>query len=224
MSLKGNLKKKGARVEEASLMGRLESTIRHLPTSLNERVVNSLSAPSYLAHYLHFFDSEARQQQDYLKQCEPLRKVYSRLYDVLGQETSVGDWFEVSQDCIDQFAEITGDRQWIHVDPARAKKESPFRTTIGQGFLTLALLPLLTKSVEPEQQLYPEAKMVVNYGLNRVHFPFPVKSGKQIRARSRIISLIPMKRGLEIVREVTVEIENSSRIACVAEPIVRLYF
>ena len=66
--------------------------------------------------------------------------------------------------------------------------------------------------------------MVVNYGLNKVHFPFPVKVGKRIRARSRVVSLTPMKRGLEIVREVTVEIENSTRLACVAEPVVRLYF
>ena len=83
---------------------------------------------------------------------------------------------------------------------------------------------MLTKSTGSDQQLYPEAKLVVNYGLQRVHFPFPVKSGKRVRARSKLISLVPMKRGLELVREITIEIENSSRIACVAEPIVRLYF
>ena len=102
--------------------------------------------------------------------------------------------------------------------------DSPFRATISHGFLTLALIPMLTKSTGTDQQLYPEAKLVVNHGLQRVHFPFPVKSGKRVRARSKLISLVPMKRGLELVREITIEIENSSRIACVAEPIVRLYF
>ena len=227
MSFKGNLPNKGkaSQIDEtASLMNRLESKIRHLPTSINKKVVNSFGSPSYLANYLHFFDSESRQQQAFIRDCLPLQNLYLELYDNLGEETFVGEWFEVSQDCIDQFASITEDEQWIHTDPVRAGKESPFRTTISQGFLTLALIPMLTNSVDSEHSVYPGARMVVNYGLNKVHFPFPVKVGKRIRVRTRVIKLIPMKRGLEIVREVTVEVESSTRLACVAEPIVRLYF
>lgn len=210
--------------QEDSLMERLESTIRQFPTTLNNKVVNSIKASSPLVNYLHFFDSELRQQQAYLGQCEPLRDVYSRLYPMLGEETFIGEWFEVDQSCIDQFAQVTGDNQWIHTDPDKAKRESPFKRTISQGFLTLALIPMLTDSIHPKKMPYPEAKMVVNYGLNQVTFPFPVKTGKRIRARTKIIALTPMKRGLEIVREVQVEIENSSRLACVAEPVLRLYF
>jgi len=224
MSLKGNLSKKGNENEDVGFIERLESTIKHLPTSLNEKVVNTLNSPPDISQYLHFFDSTARLQQGHLRQCESLQLVYSRLYADLGEETFVGEWFEVSQDCINQFAEVTGDNQWIHIDQERAKLESPFKTTIGQGFLTLALIPVLTNSIAPEQEMYPEAKMVVNYGLNKVAFPFPVKAGKRIRARSKVIGLTPMKRGLEIVRQVTVEIENSSRAACIAEPVIRLYF
>jgi len=225
MSLKGNLPKKGESPEEASsLMDRLESKIRHLPTSFNEKVINSFNTPSYLANYLHFFDSESRQQQIFIRECLPLQQMYLQLHNTLGEETFIGEWFEIDQACIDQIAAVTGDGQWIHTDPVRAKQESPFKTTISQGFLTLALIPVLTNSIDPDHSVYPGGRMVVNYGLNKVHFPFPVKVGKRIRAKSRVVSLTPMKRGLEIVREVTVEIENSTRLACVAEPIVRLYF
>lgn len=119
---------------------------------------------------------------------------------------------------------VTGDQQWIHTSPDRAKKESPYRTTIAHGFLTLALIPSLTDSVDPEKNIYPEARMVVNYGLNSVVFPFPIKIGKRIRARTRVTKLVPMKRGLEVVREIKIEIENISRPACIAETVVRLYF
>jgi acyl dehydratase len=225
MSLKGNLPKNGAGSEEASsLIDRLESKIRHLPTSFNEKVINSFNTPSYLANYLHFFDSESRQQQVFIRECLPLQRMYLELHSKLGEETFIGDWFEIDQACIDNFAAVTGDEQWIHTDPERAKQESPFKTNISQGFLTLALIPMLTKSIDPTHSVYPGTRMVVNYGLNKVHFPFPVKVGKRIRARSRVVSLTPMKRGLEVVSEVSVEIENSTRLACVAEPVVRLYF
>ena len=105
----------------------------------------------------------------------------------LDQETFVGEWFTVEQECINQFAEVTGDQQWIHTDPIRAAKESPFKSTIAHGFLTLALLPKLTDAVDDSNNPFPEAKMIVNYGLNQVRFPFPVKAGARIRARKRIL-------------------------------------
>jgi acyl dehydratase len=216
---------KGDAADDTSrLMDRLESKIRHLPTSTSDKVANSFAPPDNLAHYLHFFNSESHQHQAFLRECLPLRVLYSQLRETLGDETFVGEWFDMSQDRIDQFATLTGDQQWIHTDPMRAENESPFKTTISQGFLTLALIPMLTNSGGSENSAYPEAGMVVNFGLNKVHFPHPVKVGKRIRAITRVISLIPMKRGLEVVKEVTVEIENSTRLACVAEPIVRLYF
>lgn len=206
------------------LINKLESQIRHWPNSFNKKFINTLNVPEFLESYLHFFDHEYHDQKFLLKQCEPLRKVYSRLNSQLGEESYVGEWFTLEQQCIEQFANVTGDQQWIHTDPVRASKESPFKTTIAQGFLTLALIPFLTDSVDPDKSVYPEARMVVNYGLNHVHFPFPVKVGKRIRARSRVVKLVPMKRGLEIVREVRIEIENSTRMACIAETVIRLYF
>ena len=152
------------------------------------------------------------------------RELYDELLANLGEEIHVGEWLEVSQDRINRFAEVTEDHQWIHTDPARAAAESPFKTTIAHGFLTLALLPVLTDSVSPETPRYPTAKLAVNYGLNQVRFPYPVKAGSRVRARTRLASVVPIKRGLELINEITVEVEGSRRPACVAESVVRLYF
>jgi acyl dehydratase len=206
------------------LINKLESQFRQWPNNFNKKFINTLNVPEFLESYLHFFDHDYHDQKVLLKKCEPLKNVYTRLHAQLGEESYVGEWFTLEQQCIEQFAKVTGDQQWIHTDPLRASKESPFKTTIAQGFLTLALIPFLTDSVDPDKSVYPEARMVVNYGLNHVHFPFPVKVGKRIRARSRVVKLVPMKRGLEIVREVRVEIENSTRMACIAETVIRLYF
>jgi acyl dehydratase len=211
-------------IVSTSLLERLESNIRHLPTSINKKLIDSFGSDSYLGHYLHLFEPEAKEAEKFINQCPALKTVYLRLLSDINQETFVGDWFEVNQQCIDQFAKATGDNQWIHTDPERAKQQSPFKTTISQGFLTLALIPKLTNSIDPDNTIYPEAKMVVNYGMNRVSFPYPLKVGKRIRARTRVTKLVPLKRGLEIVREVRMEIEKSSRPACIAETVLRLYF
>lgn len=142
----------------------------------------------------------------------------------MGEEIHVGDWLLVDQERINQFAHATDDQQWIHTDPERAAAESPFKTTIAHGFLTLSLLSVLTDSVDPDNTRYPTAKMAVNYGLNQVRFPYPVKVGNRVRARTVIQSVTPIKRGLEIVQEITVEIEGCRRPGCVAESVIRLYF
>jgi len=152
------------------------------------------------------------------------RELFLTLQAQIGEEVHVGDWLTISQDRIDQFAEVTEDRQWLHNDVERAEKESPFKTTIAHGFLTLALLPRLTDSVDPDKPLYPEAKMTVNYGLNQVRFPYPVKTGSVIRAHSRLIKVTPIKRGLEIEKEISIEIKNTRRPGCVAVSVVRVYF
>src|SRR5713101_4076841 len=97
----------------------------------------------------------------------------------VGQEIAVGNWFEISQDRINQFADATGDHQWIHVDRARAVAESPFKTTIAHGFLTLSLLSTFIR----EAIRFTGLRMAINYGLNRVRFVSPVPSGARVRAR-----------------------------------------
>ncbi len=150
-------------------------------------------------------------------------QLHTSLQEKIGEEIYVSDWVSVDQSRIDRFAEVTEDQQWIHTDPERAQVESPFKTTVAHGFLTLSLLPLLTGSVDPEKPQYPTAKMAVNYGLNQVRFPYPVKVGSKVRGHTRLLSVTPIPRGLELVKEVTVKIDGTRRPACVAETVVRLY-
>jgi acyl dehydratase len=131
----------------------------------------------------------------------------------------------VDQRRIDRFAEVTGDVQWIHTDPERAKKESPYGTTVAHGFLTLSLLPYLTESNHPDffQKNYPGMKMRVNYGLNKVRFPAPVHVNSRIRAKTVLTSAKKIGEAVEILYVITVEIENGEKPACVAEFIARVY-
>ncbi|HAS6086836.1 MaoC family dehydratase [Vibrio vulnificus] len=152
------------------------------------------------------------------------RLVYNELSEKIGQVIHVGDWIHVDQERINQFGLVTEDMQWIHTDPERAAVESPFKTTIAHGFLTLALLPKLTDSVNPENNLFPTAKMVVNIGLNQVRFPYPVKSGNNLRASSTLTKVTPIKKGLEIEREIKVEIEGVRRPAAVVVSVIQLHF
>lgn len=152
------------------------------------------------------------------------RELFLQLSAQIGEEVHVGDWLTISQERIDQFSGVTEDHQWLHNDIERAEKESPFKTTIAHGFLTLSLLPRLTDSVNPKKPLYKNAKMTVNYGLNQVRFPYPVKAGSVVRAHSRLIKVTPIKRGLEIEKEISVEIQNTRRPGCVAVSVVRVYF
>lgn len=199
------------------LIDRLGTTIYQFPRIMNRKLANSLHR-SPLAHL--FNDKHAV----LLAQCDVLNAVYTRLNAQLGEETFVGSWHHIDQALIDQFATVTGDQQWLHTDPIRAQQESPFKTTIAHGFLTLALLPVLTESVEPGKTPYPEARMITNCGLNQVVFPYPIKVDKHIRARVRLLALVPMKRSLELVNEITVEIKGSRKSACIAETVARIYF
>ena len=152
------------------------------------------------------------------------RELFLKLKSKLGEEVHVGDWLTISQERIDQFSDVTEDHQWLHNDIERAQQESPFKTTIAHGFLTLSLLPRLTDSVNPDKPLYANAKMTVNYGLNQVRFPYPVKAGSVVRAHSRLIKVTPIKSGLEIEKEISIEIKNTRRPGCVAVSVVRVYF
>ncbi|MFM5814272.1 MaoC family dehydratase [Aeromonas dhakensis] len=150
--------------------------------------------------------------------------LFATLQARIGEETHVGEWLHVSQQMIDQFAAVTGDHQWIHTNPERAVAESPFKTTIAHGFLTLALLPQLTGSVDEANPEFPTARMVVNFGLDQVRFPYPIKVDSNIRARTKLAQVTPIKGGLELLKEIKVEIEGVRRPGCVIESVTRLYF
>lgn len=143
----------------------------------------------------------------------------------IGQEIHVGPWLLIDQQRIDKFAEVTGDLQWIHIDPERAASDSPYGTTIAHGYLTLSLLPYLTESNHPDffQKNYPGMKYRVNYGLNKVRFPAPVKVGSKLRARTEIQSVEEVKNGVQICYLIKVEIEGNDKPACVAEFLARVY-
>lgn len=141
------------------------------------------------------------------------------LKGLTGSEIGVTDWFVVSHDRIRQFAEATEDRQWIHIDGERGRRESPYGTTIAHGFLTLSLLSYFLKEVIEIRG----ARMGINYGLNRVRFPAPVRSGSRIRARVRIESVEDFPSGIEVMFSFAVECYGGEKPCCVAEWIVRYY-
>jgi acyl dehydratase len=144
---------------------------------------------------------------------------------LIDQEIHVGPWLEIDQKRIDAFARVTGDEQWIHVDPERAAQESPYGTTIAHGFLTLSLLPYLTQSNHPDffQTNYPGMRMRVNYGLNKLRYPEPVRCGARIRARTVVQAIEEVSKGVQIIYRLTVEIEGRDKPACVAEQVMRVY-
>ena len=152
-------------------------------------------------------------------------KLLDFLEPQLGQETHVGPWLQIDQERIDKFAEVTGDLQWIHTDPGRAATESPYGSTVAHGYLTLSLLPYLTESNHPDffQKNYPGMKYRVNYGLNKLRFPAPVKAGATIRARTTIQSAEAVGEGVQIVYLITVEIDGGNKPAGVAEFVARVY-
>jgi len=139
--------------------------------------------------------------------------------DQIGREVAVSDWLEVSQERINQFADASGDHQWIHVDPARAAAESPFRATIAHGFLTLSLLSTLLRDAVH----FTGLRMAINYGLNRVRFMSPVPSGSRIRARVKLEAVDDIAGGYQVTWLATIEREHVEKPACVAEWLVRYY-
>jgi acyl dehydratase len=141
------------------------------------------------------------------------------LREQVGQEIAVGEWFPLAQDRIDLFADATGDHQWIHVDAARAAAESPFKTTIAHGFLTLSLLSTLIR----EAVQFTGLRMAINYGLNRVRFVSPVPANSRIRARIVCGSVEEVGGAVQVEWRITVEREGETKPACVAEWLVRYY-
>ena len=142
------------------------------------------------------------------------------LKSLVGQEVAVSEWFRVTQERVNQFADVTGDHQWIHIDPERAKAETPFGGTIAHGFLTLSLLSHLTSATI---QVKGDFKMGINYGLNKVRFVSPVPVGSAIQARFVLQSVEEVSGGYQLAWTITVTVENSAKPSLVAEWLVRYY-
>lgn len=140
------------------------------------------------------------------------------LLTAVGEDLGTSEWVEVTQEQVNLFADATGDHQWIHVDPARAK-DGPFGTTIAHGYLTLSLLPRLM------HQIYhvDGVRMGINYGLNKVRFPAPVPVGSRVRGIAALSDAKPVSGGVQAEATITIEIEGSDKPACVAESVVRYY-
>lgn len=147
----------------------------------------------------------------------------ARLRALIGKEVHVSEWLTIDQPRVNLFADATSDHQWIHVDPRRAAT-GPFGGTIAHGYLTLSLYPYLRGLVSEDCPIAPGVTSIVNYGLNKVRFPSPVKVGARIRARCTLLAVEDVPGGLQITEQYAVEIEGGAKPACVAEAIVRLGF
>jgi acyl dehydratase len=136
-----------------------------------------------------------------------------------GKELGTSDWFEITQERVNTFADATDDHQWIHVDVERAKAESPFRGPIGHGFLTLSLfVPMWSQILT-----VTDVKMGVNYGLNKVRFPAPVPVGSRIRLTATLVDVEEFRGGLQLVAGGVIEREGGDKPVCVLESVTRLY-
>jgi acyl dehydratase len=142
----------------------------------------------------------------------------TELKALVGSPIGVSDWVTIDQTRIDQFAAVTGDDQWIHVDPVRAAA-GMFGSTVAHGFLTLSLLPLFIRS----SHKINGARMSVNYGLNRLRFPAPVPVNSRLRGHFKLLAFEPIEGGVQLISEVSVEREGSPKPVCVAESVGRLY-
>lgn len=136
----------------------------------------------------------------------------------VGTHLGYGDWLAIDQHRIDTFADATGDHQWIHVDPERAAT-GPFESTIAHGYLTLSLLPVLASRMAAVD----EARMSVNYGLNKVRFPAPVPTGSRVRAGVELLAVDDVPGGVQVMTRVTVERDGGDKPVCIAETVTRVY-
>lgn len=154
-----------------------------------------------------------------------IERALAAFQEGVGKEEGVGAYHTIDQAQINAFADATLDHQFIHIDPEAAAQRSPYKVTIAHGFLTLSLLPHLVASV-PESRARPEGVVAgINYGLDRVRFPTPVKVGSRVRARCELVSAERVSsNALQLKRKVTIEIEGEEKPGCVAESLVRLVF
>ncbi|MFM6985176.1 MAG: MaoC family dehydratase [Hydrogenophaga sp.] len=146
-------------------------------------------------------------------------ETWDELSACVGQVVAVSDWISITQDQVNRFADATGDHQWIHVDPEKAR-HGPFGATVAHGFLTLSLLPRFFESSFTVRG----SRLGVNYGLNKVRFTAPVPVGSRLRAHMTLLSVEPVPgEGLQMVWQVQIEREGSDKPVCVAESLIRHY-
>ena len=154
----------------------------------------------------------------------PRERVLAQLQASVGREVHVSDWLDITQERVDAFADATDDHQWIHCDPVRAAKDSPFGGTIAHGYLTLALYRKLRGLTLGDHSTLPGVRNIIDYGINKLRFPSAVRVGSRMRARVTIEAVEEVSGGLQVTEQYTAEVEGSSKPACVAEMIMRLYF
>ena len=143
----------------------------------------------------------------------------SEVKAAIGEHLGYSEWLEITQERVNQFADATGDHQWIHIDVERAKKESPFGGPIAHGFLTLSLAPVLL----PQVVISTGFRMGVNYGANKVRFMSPVPVGANLRMGAKILNVDDIAGGIQTTYELTFETEGAAKPSCVAEVIFRAY-
>jgi acyl dehydratase len=141
-----------------------------------------------------------------------------KLSELKGTHLGYGDWVPITQERINQFADATDDHQWIHVDPTRAK-DGPFKTTIAHGYLTLSLVPILLKNIFTVQG----TRLGVNYGCNKVRFPAPVPVDAEIRVGAELAEVTSVEGGVQVTLDVTIELRDAPKPACVAQVVYRYF-
>jgi acyl dehydratase len=154
---------------------------------------------------------------------EAAAAAHAKFQEQIGQESEPSDWLEISQERINQFADVTEDHQFIHVDP-EAAKSSPFGGTIAHGFLTLSLLPHLSSSITQDPETFKGVVMGVNYGFDKLRFIAPVPSGSRVRATNVLKDAVLKGNAIDVTRTYTVEIEGGDKPAIVADWITRLVY
>lgn len=141
------------------------------------------------------------------------------LYQAVGQDLGVSNWLEISQTRIHQFAEATGDHQWIHTNPERAKTDSPYKQTVAHGYMTLSLVTMMLGEVFALRS----SKLLLNYGLNRVRFPAPVLAGSRVRMHVRLADVAEIDRGVQVTFDCHFENDQQQKPVCVAQTVFRCY-
>lgn len=151
-------------------------------------------------------------------------QVIEELKSRIGTEIHTSDWITVDQQKIDAFAAATDDHQWIHTDPERAARQSPYGATIAHGYLIISLYPQMRRSVVDGVPVYPGVKSSINYGLNKLRFPNAVRAGARVRGHTELVNVKKIRNNIQMIEKLTVEIEGEEKPACVAEAIVWLVF
>jgi acyl dehydratase len=146
-------------------------------------------------------------------------KGLDELKNMKGKELGVSEWHTVTQEAIDMFADATYDHQWIHIDRERCKKESPWGQTVAHGYYTISLAPYLLGQILSVEGV----QMGINYGINKLRFPSPVKVGKRVRAKAELVDVTDVANGMQANIRVTFEVEGEEKPACVAEVIYRYF-